>query len=219
MFGYFFKLEHNSEILCYRTKLNTTLEKIEKAFAARFIEPEKYSPQAEINGFTFSQTPVVVNEAAGEINMYNWGLIPFWAKDDTIKKMTLNAKIETIAEKPAFRNSVKNRCLIIADGFFEWQWRDEKGKEKQKFLIYPKDQEIFAFAGIYSSWKNPVTEELVNSYSIVTTEANEIMSKIHNTKKRMPVVLNKADHSKWLTGSEVSNFAFPYEVELEVREV
>ena len=199
--------------------MNATIREIENAFDARFIDPEKYKPQEEINGFTFSKTPVIVNDSPGEINMYNWGLIPFWAKDDKIKKMTLNAKMETLEEKPAYRNSVKNRCLILANGYYEWQWLDVKGKEKQKFLIYPKKQEIFAFAGIYSSWKNPITEELINSYSIVTTEANELMSKIHNTKKRMPVVLKQPDLNKWLSGNEVSNFAFPYEVELEAKEL
>jgi len=205
--------------MCYRTKLNSRLAAIERSFEARFVEPESYSPMDEINAFTFMKTPVIKNENHGEIQMFNWGLIPFWAKDDKIKKMTLNAKIETVSEKPAYRNSVKNRCLILADGYYEWQWLDPKGKEKQKYLLLPKDQEIFAFAGIYSAWKNPESNELVNSYSIVTTEANELMSEIHNNKKRMPVVLKSQDHQAWLTGNEVSDFAFPYNVELEAKPI
>lgn len=205
--------------MCYRTKLNSTLSAIERSFEARFIESEAYSPMNEINAFTFLKTPVITDENHGEIQLYNWGLIPFWAKDDKIKKMTLNARIETVIEKPAYRNSVKNRCLIIADAYYEWQWLDTKGKEKQKFLINPKDQGIFAFAGIYSNWKNPQTNELINSYSILTTEANELMSKIHNNKKRMPVVLKEKDRTQWLNGEEVGNFAFPYDVELEAEEV
>ncbi len=205
--------------MCYRTKLNSDLYKIEKSFDARFIEPEAYKPMDEINGFAFSKTPVISNENKGEIQMFNWGLIPFWAKDDSIKKMTLNAKIETAAQKPAYRNSVDNRCLIIADGYYEWQWLDAKGKEKQKYLIQPSDQEIFAFAGIYSTWKNPATGEQINSYSIITTEANELMSEIHNNKKRMPVVLKKEDQQGWLNGVDLSNFAFPYEVDLKAVSV
>lgn len=205
--------------MCYRTKLNAKLSEIERAFDARFIEPEAYTPMEEINAFSFMKTPVVTDENRGEIEMYNWGLIPFWAKDDKVKKMTLNARIESLTEKPAFRNSVENRCLVIANGYYEWQWLDAKGKEKQKFLITPKEQEVFAFAGIYSSWTNPETNELVNSYSIVTTEANELMSEIHNNKKRMPVVLKKEDRQDWLSGKEVSGFAFPYEVELNARTV
>lgn len=205
--------------MCYRTKLNSGLAAIERSFEARFIKPETYSPMDKINAFTFIKTPVITDENHGEIQMFNWGLIPFWAKDDKIKKMTLNARIETVTEKPAYRNSVENRCLIIADGYYEWQWLDSKGKEKQKYLIRPKNQDIFAFAGIYSSWKNPSTNELVNSYSIITTEANELMSKIHNNKKRMPVVLKEKDRNKWLGGEEVRSFSFPYNVDLEAREV
>jgi len=205
--------------MCYRTKLNSKLKEIERALDARFIEPDSYKPQQEINAFTFSKTPVISDENQGEIQMFNWGLIPFWAKDDKIKKMTLNAKIETIAEKPSFRNSVKKRCLVIADGYYEWQWKDSKGKEKQKYLISPKDQEIFAFAGIYSSWTNPETNETLNTYSIVTTEANELMAEIHNNKKRMPVVLKEQDHKSWLNGKDHLNFAFPYEVPLIASEV
>lgn len=205
--------------MCYRTKLNSTIQKIEKAFESTFLEPEAYEAKEEINGFDFGKTPVITDFDRGEILMYNWGLIPFWAKDDRIKKSTLNAKIETVSEKPAFRDSVKNRCLIIADGYYEWQWRDSKGKEKQKYLITPRDQEIFAFAGIYSSWRNPQTSEQLNTYSILTTEANELMSKIHNKKKRMPVVLQKPDQDLWLSGAEVEKFAFPYEVELQAIEI
>ncbi len=195
--------------------MNKTIGEIEKAFNARFVEPESYVPLNEINGFTFLKTPVITDESRGEIDLYQWGLVPFWAKEDSIKKNTLNARIETVTDKPAFRNSVENRCLVLANAYYEWQWIDEKGKEKQKYLITPRDQEIFAFAGIYSSWKNPANNEVVNSYSIITTEANELMSKIHNHKKRMPVVLKQEDRNSWLSGNEVSNFAFPYDVELQ----
>lgn len=205
--------------MCYRTKLSSKLTDIEKAFEARFIEPETYTPQMEINAFTFSKTPVITDENSGEVQMFQWGLVPFWAKDDSIKKMTLNAKIETASQKPAFRNSVENRCLIIADGYYEWQWLDAKGKLKQKYLIHPIEQEIFAFAGIYSTWKNPESGALINSYSILTTQANELMSEIHNNKKRMPVVLKKQDRHRWLAGTEINDFAFPYEVALEAEKI
>lgn len=205
--------------MCYRTQMNKTIGEIEKAFNARFVEPESYVPMDEINGFTYIKTPVITDESRGEIDLFNWGLIPFWAKDDTIKKNTLNARIETVTDKPAFRSSVDHRCLVLANAYFEWQWLDEKGKEKQKFLIHPVDQEIFAFAGIYSTWKKPGTGELINSYSIITTEANELMSKIHNNKQRMPVVLKQEDQNIWLSGAEVSKFALPYEVALEAKPV
>ena len=205
--------------MCYRTKLNSRLKDIEKSFDANFIAPDEYIPTEEINGFNFSTTPVITDENAGEIQLFHWGLIPFWAKDDKIRRMTLNAKIETAEDKPAFRNSVNNRCLIIADGYYEWKWLDPKGKNKQKYLLEVQDQEIFAFAGIYSSWKNPATDQLINSYSILTTEANELMSEIHNNKKRMPVVLRKQDHHRWLNDADISQFAFPYEVDLRANKI
>ncbi len=201
--------------MCFRTKLNSKIREIEKTFDAVFIEPDSYHPQEEINGFDFSPTPVITDANSGEIQMFNWGLIPHWAKNDSIKKMTLNAKIETAEEKPAFRNAVDQRCLIMANGFYEWQWLDEKGKNKQKYLLEVQGQEIFAFAGIYSSWRDPETGELINSYSVLTTEANELMSRIHNRKKRMPVVLNRQDQSLWLQKSDISQFAFPYEANLK----
>lgn len=200
--------------MCYRTKLNSRIRKIEEAFQAAFIEPERYQPQQEINAFDFPYTPVITDEDHYEILFFQWGMVPSWSKDEKIKKMTLNSRIETCQEKPAFKNAVDNRCLVIADGFYEWQWQDPKGKQKQKYLIKPQDQEIFAFAGIYSTWQNPDHNILVNSYSILTTESNDLMSQIHNNKKRMPVVLRKQDLGLWLGGSEIENFAYPYEVDL-----
>ncbi|MDX1753091.1 MAG: SOS response-associated peptidase [Salinimicrobium sediminis] len=205
--------------MCFRTRLNAKIIEIEKAFEARFMEPGSYQPQEEINGFDFSSNPVITDYAPGEILFYNWGLIPGWAKNDSLKKSTLNARIETLTEKPAFRNSVENRCLVIANGYYEWQWLDEKGKQKQKYLITPAKEEIFAFAGIYSSWRDPVTRNFLNTYSIVTTRANELMSEIHNNKERMPVIIRKEDRQAWLEKKPVENFAFPYEVELKATKI
>ena len=83
------------------------------------------------NGFTYPKCPVVSSENTKLIKHYQWGLIPFWAKDDSIKAYTLNAKIETIKEKPSFKGCIKNRCLVIVDGFYEWQWLDPKGKKNK----------------------------------------------------------------------------------------
>lgn len=205
--------------MCYRTQLNSKIKEIEKTFDARFIAPEEYHPQEEINAFDFASTPVITDESLGEIQFYQWGLVPFWAKDDRLKKNTLNARIETIEEKPSFRDAAKQRCLVLSSGYYEWQWLDPKGKKKQKYFIKPETQDLFAFAGIYSHWKDPGSNQLVSSYSIVTTTANELMSKIHNNKKRMPVVLRKEDQSLWLSGRDSAHFSFPYEVELAAKPV
>ncbi|MFC7356691.1 SOS response-associated peptidase [Jejudonia soesokkakensis] len=205
--------------MCYRTKLNSELSKIENSFNATFVKPKNYNPQLEINGFSFSPNPVILDEDRGHINFANWGLIPFWAKNDQIKKMTLNARIETANEKPAYRSVVKNRCLILADGYYEWQWIDPKGKEKQKYLIMPEDQQIFGFAGFYSDWTNPETNEKVTSYTIATTDANELMAEIHNNKKRMPIIIKEKDRNDWLNGLDLKHFAYPYDVNLKAEKV
>lgn len=205
--------------MCFRTKLNAKIIEIEKAFNATFIQPEMYEPQDEINGFDFKGNPVIADVAPGEILFYNWGLIPFWAKNDSLKKSTLNARIESLADKPAFRNSGSNRCLVIANGYYEWQWLDEKGKKKQKYLITPAKDKIFAFGGIYSHWKDPQTGASLGTYSIVTTRANELMSEIHNNKERMPVILKPNDRRAWLEGASHEEFAFPYEVDLEAQKI
>lgn len=205
--------------MCFRTRLNAKIIEIEKAFSATFTQPELFEPQNEINGFEFKPNPVITNDAPGEILFYNWGLVPFWAKNDSLKKSTLNARIETLAEKPAFRNSAQNRCLVLANGFYEWQWLDDKGRKKQKFLITLPDDELFAFAGIYSEWKDPQTQQTTGTYSIVTTRANELMSEIHNNKERMPVILKAQDQQNWLNGAAHENFAFPYEVALKAEKI
>src|SRR5690606_3495388 len=116
-------------------------------------------------------------------------------------------------------NSVKNRCLIIADAFYEWQWLDAKGKEKQKYIIKPTDQEIFGFAGFYSEWVNPSNGENMTTYTIATTEANELMEEIHNNKKRMSIIPKKENRHEWLKGGPLETFHFPYEVELIAKAV
>ena len=160
-----------------------------------------------VSGFSFPRTPVIANSNTEMIQLYTWGLIPSWAKNKDIQKNTLNARIETVAEKPAFRNSVKNRCLVLVDGFYEWKWLDEKGKAKQKYLISVPGEQPFALAGIWSAWVDRGTSEIMNTYSIVTTEANDLMAEIHNTKKRMPVILTPENEKGWLLGVDVRDFA------------
>lgn len=148
--------------------------------------PELFTGSEIINGFSFPLNPVITNEDPNSIKLFNWGLIPNWSRDKEIRKNTLNARVETIQEKASFKNCVQNRCLILADGFYEWQWQDELGKKKQKYLIHLPNNEAFAFAGIYSKWVDKQTGELVNTYSMVTTEAKGLMLEIHNSKKGCP---------------------------------
>lgn len=156
------------------------------------------SDEWTLNGFSHPDTIVAANDYPSKLQTMNWGLIPFWAKDRSIQNSTLNAKIETLSEKPSFRNYVNNRCLVFADGFFEWQWLNAKGKEKQKYLLTIENAKPFAFAGIWSAWTDQTTGEQLKTFSIITAQANDLMEKIHNTKKRMPIIIEPNFEKLWL---------------------
>jgi putative SOS response-associated peptidase YedK len=192
--------------MCFHSKQSKKAQELESRFNAKIEKPEAFKSQDYINGFSFPKTPIIANNSTDLIKHFNWGLIPFWAKDKTIRKYTLNAKIETLHEKPSFKNSITNRCLIIADGFYEWKWLDSKGKKKQKYLITLPNNNLFAFGGIWSEWIDKETGEIINSYSIITTEANEFMAEIHNSKKRMPVILTEENENNWLSGNSLNDF-------------
>lgn len=192
--------------MCFHSQQNKSPQEIAK----RFMLDEKNVPQnvqGIFNGFEFPITPVITNEEPDKVQLYSWGLIPHWANNTAIRAHTLNAKIETLSEKPSFRNVLNHRCLILSDGFFEWQWRDSKGKNKQKYLIQVPNGELFAFAGIWSEWINPDTGMPLNTYSIITTEANKVMAEIHNTKKRMPVILPPNMEQDWLNQIPIPEFS------------
>lgn len=192
--------------MCFHSKQSKKAVELENRFKAAIKDATLFKQMEDINAFTFPKTPVVADDDKETIQFFKWGLIPKWAKDETIRDYTLNARIETIKEKNSFKGSVNNRCLIIADGFYEWQWLDPKGKKKQKYLITLPNNELFAFGGIWSEWVDKNTGEIVKSYSIVTTAANELMAEIHNNKKRMPVILNPNNEKEWLGGQEIMDF-------------
>ena len=203
--------------MCYHSKQTKIALELQSRFKAIIDNPLEFNPATHTNGFEYPKTPVIIDEKPNIITNYNWGLILAWAQDRDIKKFTLNAKIATISEKPSFKNSVNKRCLVIANGFYEWQWLDSKGKNKNKFEIGIGNDDLFAFAGIYAQWTNTITGEIKNTYAIVTTQANTVMSEIHNIKKRMPVILKPEDEAKWLQHHPIAEFAFPYEVNLVAK--
>ncbi len=134
---------------------------------------------------------VISNENKEEITIYRWGLIPFWANDPKIGNKLINARSETILEKPSFKHAFLNRrCLVPADSFYEWR----KGKAKTPFRILMQDESIFSMAGIWDQWISS-EGEIVKTFSIITTTPNELMATIHD---RMPVILHPEDEKKWL---------------------
>jgi putative SOS response-associated peptidase YedK len=155
--------------------------------------PPELSPR--YNVAPSQNIPIVRDE--GEKRRFalaRWGLIPHWAKDMKIGYSTINARAETVASKPAFRNAFRHRrCLIPADGFYEWQVIPGS-KIKQPWFIVLVDREPMAFAGLWERWRSPEGEEL-ESCSIIVTNANEIMRPIHD---RMPVILAPCDWDAWL---------------------
>lgn len=200
--------------MCFYYQLSAKAQELEHRFEKKIPELENYTKNTWVNAFEHPSMPVILKES-DEIQFYEWGLIPHWAKDESIHKYTLNARIETIAEKPSFRDAIQQPCLVPATGFYEWQWLDVKGKEKQKYLIRNTTIKLFSFAGIYSNWLDKSTGEIRNTYSILTTQANKLMEKVHNTKKRMPIILHPKDEAIWLAGKDYKQFAFPYETSLQ----
>jgi putative SOS response-associated peptidase YedK len=141
-----------------------------------------------------SMQPVVIQaQDHREVRQMRWGLVPYWAKDPNVGFSTFNARAEDILTKPAFRESILNRrCLVPADFFFEWQ---RVGRAKQPYAITTIDG-LFAFAGIWDRWNQG--DMILESFSIVTAEANEMVATIHN---RMPVIIAPADYERWLTAN------------------
>lgn len=156
------------------------------------------------DGFAHPMMAITTIEEPGIIQPAMWGLIPGWAKTieqaNDIALKTLNAVSETVYEKPSFKSYIgKYRCLVWVNGFYEWQWKDEKGKSKIPYFIYMPNHQPFTFGGLYTHWANPDTGELITTFSILTTEANEMMAQIHNNKKRMPLIIQPKDREKWLS--------------------
>jgi putative SOS response-associated peptidase YedK len=150
-----------------------------------------------------SLQPVVkLDSETGErqLTIMRWGLIPFFAKDAKIEYSTINARAETVATSPVFREPMKRRrCLVPATGFYEWQPLDKKSK--QPWAIELVDGNLFAFAGLWDRWKDKATGQSIETYTIITTDPNDLMEPIHN---RMPVILSPQAYSRWLDPGEPS---------------
>ena len=162
------------------------------------LEESLDDPRPRFNVAPTQTLPVITRNSPNRAEMMRWGLIPSWAKDASIGSRMINARAETVAEKPAFRRPLRTqRCLVPATGFYEWK-RD--GDSKSPHFIHLPDEPLFAFAGLYDTWRDP-DGQTVKTYTILTTEANAVMAGIHN---RMPVILRREDEDEWLdpTNSE-----------------
>lgn len=157
-------------------------------------------------------------QGARQLDMLRWGLVPSWAKDLKIGYKMINARSETLAQKPSFRAPFKNkRCLIVADGFYEWK---RSGKVKQPYYIHLAGNSVLAFAGLWESWHSP-DGQIIESCTIITTIANRLVSEIHD---RMPVILPPGQYETWLQnsspGTALHRLLVPYpDDEMEVYQV
>jgi putative SOS response-associated peptidase YedK len=201
--------------VCFHISLSKDRKTIEKRFDASFVAP-LFDRIFHVSAFSYPKLPVISNDDPSKIQLFSWGLIPLWVKDEEaaikLRGQTLNAKAETVTVKPSFRHSIKTkRCLVLADGFFEWQ---HAKKQTFPYYIHLKDHKLFALAGIWDVWTNKETKETLKTFSIITTQANPLLAEIHNTKGRMPVILRPEEEKRWLRDiplDEVMGLLAPYD--------
>lgn len=186
--------------MCFTVNVNLIKEELENRYGATLIDPDKYRPSYYYHAFSLPSLPAVCSGDISKIKLLKWGLIPEWTKSqeqaNIIRYKTFNARSESIATKPSFSSSFRSkRCIIPVKGFFEWQ---HLGNEKIPWYIYHTENEVLSLAGLYDDWIESNTGEVLSTFSIVTTEANDLMAVIHNSGKRMPVILNKSTENRWI---------------------
>jgi putative SOS response-associated peptidase YedK len=177
--------------MCGRFCQESSVEEIAAVFGVGVGDlPPRYNVAPSQSVAAIVQLP----EAPPQLQMLRWGLIPSWAKDPKIGYKLINARAETVAEKPSFRSAFRQRrCLIPATGFYEWQ-QVEGSRQKQPYFIGLQDEGLFAFAGLYERWESP-GGDVLETCTIITTAANKLVEPIH---ERMPVILASQDYDRWL---------------------
>ena len=177
--------------MCGRFTMRHTTDQVAMRFGVETVAAEMTQ---RYNIAPTQPVAVVTENSPRALSLMKWGLIPSWAKDPAIGNKMINARAETLAEKPSFKTAiVRRRCLIPADGFFEWR---REGAHKQPMFIHDADDGLFAFAGLWDVWRSPEGEE-VHSCAIITVAPNPLMATIHD---RMPAMLEKENEAAWLRG-------------------
>ncbi len=201
--------------MCFTVNVNIIKEELENRYGATLIDPDKYRPSYYYHAFGLPSLPAICSESPDIIQLLKWGLIPSWTNGidqaNDIRYKTFNARSETLETKASFSSSLKSkRCIIPVKGFFEWQ---HVGNKKIPWYIYHFENDIFSMAGIYDEWTETTSGEILTTFSIVTTDANELMAEIHNSARRMPVILDKSSEKRWIdistTHTEALNLLTP----------
>jgi putative SOS response-associated peptidase YedK len=185
--------------MCFTVNVNLIKEELENRYGATLIDPDSYRPSYYYHAFSLPALPVICSGDTSHIRLLKWGLIPsITANSDQaniIRYKTFNARAESLGKKPSFSSAFPTkRCIIPVKGFYEWQ---HIGKDKIPWYIYNTKNEIISLAGIYDDWVENTTGEVFSTFSIITTEANDMMAVIHNSGKRMPVILDKTSEIRW----------------------
>jgi putative SOS response-associated peptidase YedK len=200
--------------MCGRYRLSRRKQIVEEYFESA-SEAEDWSPRYNIAP---TQPVATVRQAGASrvLSLMRWGLVPSWATDIKIGNQLINGRSESLLEKPAFRDSFRQRrCLIPADGFYEWK---KDGKQRQPFHFGMKDDAMFAFAGVWDRWKS-ANGQMLESCSILTTAANELLTGVHG---RMPVILPRRHYQSWLTApateaERLADLLVPFDASLMIR--
>lgn len=192
--------------MCGRATLSKKESEIEARFLARFYSDDlkKYNPFSPQSGafekpllpsYNIAPThlhPVITGDHPNQIQLFQWGLIPFWAKEKSIGSKMINARVETLAEKPAFKHALEQRrCIVPFDGFFEWE-KTHYGRIPH--YIFCKDQSLFSIAGLWEKWADE-KGKVIQSFTLITLPANDFMAPLHN---RMPAILTKKKEKEWI---------------------
>jgi putative SOS response-associated peptidase YedK len=196
--------------MCFTVNVNLIKEELENRYGATLIDPDNYRPSYYYHAFAIPTLPAICSDKPSEIQLLKWGLIPSWTRGadqaNIVRFKTFNARSESLDNKPSFSSFMKSkRCIVPVKGFYEWQ---HVGSKKIPWYIYPSDDTNFSLAGIYDDWTDSITGEVFTTFSIVTTEANELMAEIHNSGKRMPVILDKESEKRWIDISITPTDAF-----------
>lgn len=199
--------------MCFYFRQSKEALTIANRFKIKLKDNEPVIKSDMINGFANPLCQVITNNEPESLSYFNWGLLPEGA-DSSIVKYTLNARVETVNEKRSFSGVVNNRCLVIADGFYEWKESQKSGnRNKQKYLFTIEDGELFSFAGLYSHWYDFSKKTDYKTFTILTTVASDLVASVHS-KGRMPVILKKEDESDYLKGLDLSKYSYPYSLNL-----
>ena len=186
--------------MCFSVNVNLVKDELENRYGATFPDRDRYQPSYYYHAFGLPELPAICSGSPDRIQLLKWGLIPSWTRSagdaDVIRYKTFNARAESIRSKPSFSKPFKSkRCIIPVKGFFEWQ---HVGNEKIPWYIYHAREEIFSIAGLFDQWVETSTGESFNTFSLITTDANDLLAVIHNSKKRMPAILDRNDETRWI---------------------